>query len=99
MSEGQVVALILGLLSTGLGYLVYRASKKKDSISSATEATGLSITGLVQLNTALRADNDDLRTRLAKVDAIEADLRECLNRVAALERFIAAQGLTIPNGK
>lgn len=94
-----VVGILIGLPSVGLGYLVYRASKKKDETSAATGTIGAVYEGLDKIIAALQKDNAELRVRLDKLDEIEAEVRALLNRVALLERVIVAGGLTIPNGK
>lgn len=94
-----VIGILIGLPSVALGFLVYRNSKKADQAATAAGTVGAMYEGFDKIIANLQSDNADLRARLGKIDVLEAEVRECLNRIARLERYITEEGGTIPNGE
>jgi len=91
-----VIGLMIGVPSALLGYFGYRRSKRADTAAEKTGTITQVYTGLDRIIAALQADNADLRTRLSRIEGLEAEVRTLLNRVATLERFIRNQGLANP---
>lgn len=90
------VGAVLAFLSSVVGYLAYRRAKSADRVAKETGTIGAVYEGFNIIIRALRADNDELRARVGRIDDLEADVRKLLDRVAKLERYIAGEGLPIP---
>lgn len=95
-SQPGIVGILIGLPSVAVGYMVYLRSKKSDDASTEKGTIGSVYEGLDKIIANLQKDNADLRVRLDKVDHLEVQVRACLNRIALLERYITAEGGTIP---